>query len=218
MSKSPKRKVSLKNRCKIGNSTLDFTVREWIRYSDKQGPVKAFARWPRKRQQTTEKGSTKIGHCWMYVFTLEKWGSLLQVEARVEEGKDSYKNVLWRRRRPQKDWQGVDRRKPTSKIVDRLSVRGGSFCDDEGGVWIMLSRIQLPRKRLDEYMGSVKDRPDVKNNVRARCTRLFFEEGLNVDEPRKAKEKGEKYFKALTNKISQLFIDIANADLTYLYE
>ena len=32
------------------------------------------------------------------------------------------------------------------------------------------------------------------------------------------KEKGEKYFKAVTNKISQLFIDIANADLTDLYE
>ncbi len=44
-------------------------------------------------------------------------------------------------------------------------------------------------------------------------------EDTGIGNPKNAtKEKGEEYFKAVTNKISQLFVDIANADLSDLYE
>ena len=44
-------------------------------------------------------------------------------------------------------------------------------------------------------------------------------EDTGIGNPRKAtKEKGERYFTAVTDKISQLFIDIARADINDLYE
>lgn len=44
-------------------------------------------------------------------------------------------------------------------------------------------------------------------------------EDTGVGNPKKAsKEKGEKYFKAVTKKMGQLFIDLANADTNNLYE
>ena len=44
-------------------------------------------------------------------------------------------------------------------------------------------------------------------------------EDTGIGNPRKAtKEKGERYFNAVTDKIAQLFIDIARADLNDLYE
>ena len=44
-------------------------------------------------------------------------------------------------------------------------------------------------------------------------------EDTGIGNPVKAtKEKGERYFNAVTDKMSQLFIDIANADLNDLYE
>ena len=44
-------------------------------------------------------------------------------------------------------------------------------------------------------------------------------EDTGIGNPKNAtREKGEKYFEAVTNKLSQLFIDIAKADLNDLYE
>lgn len=44
-------------------------------------------------------------------------------------------------------------------------------------------------------------------------------EDTGIGNPMKAtKEKGERYFNAVTDKLAQLFIDIANADLNDLYE
>lgn len=44
-------------------------------------------------------------------------------------------------------------------------------------------------------------------------------EDTGVGDPRKATpEKGKAYFEAVTQKVSQLFIDLANADLDDLYE
>ncbi|MCK4414900.1 MAG: hypothetical protein KAY32_15305 [Candidatus Eisenbacteria sp.] len=112
--------------------------------------------------------STEKAPRWLYVFTVESWGVCLRCEARVD-GKNKYSLVDWK-----KDWYNQDTREP-SKVVTELSVRGPAtdeFTWSDPGVYAMLSRIQLPYRRLKHYIGNKDVNSHAPMLVARRCTML----------------------------------------------
>jgi len=140
---------------------LRFRVREFVNRWRRKDP----AHWPYPLEEKP---------CWIYVFTVESWGARLHYEARVD-GKDKYNLVDWKN----KDWAKQNQRSP-SKGVDEFVIHGARDSDDYG-IYVMISRIQLSRKRIDMYVGNSTANPHGASRVRRRCAKLSLRACKNVD-------------------------------------
>ncbi len=149
--------AALKTKVKSGRkhaiSVVKFVVKE---YTDDTND-KSSAQWPQ-----TDKSAER----WIYVFSVESWGVRLCSEAKVE-GSQKYKLVDWKT----KKWAGKNKREP-SKTVSEFSVRTPVGGPDETGIFVVLSPIQLPRVRIDQYVGSNASNPKAAKLVRRRGTKI----------------------------------------------
>jgi len=98
----------------------------------------------------------------------------------------------------------------------------GDHADEMETSLVMHLRPELVRPLDEAGDGSARQfKIGVLNENWAWAERKWSEvaEDTGVGDPRKAtEEKGKAYFEAVTEKVSQLFIDLANADIDDLYE
>ena len=171
MSGTGKRKIPRKTRAALAPRTVRFTVREYTDYHQRKH---ASIVPPARDIDSSDNGDTKVKP-WVYVFTVESWGVRLRYEAQVE-GEDSYKLVNWHK----KSWDKKDERAAT---VERNEfVIKGARHSRGMGIYVMLSRIQLPRERLKKYIGNTDVNPGGPDLVRRRCTKLDLNNRTNLDE------------------------------------
>ena len=178
-----KRKVPRKTRAILAPQTVRFTVRE---YKDYHKRKHASIVPPVRDIDSSDDRDTKVKP-WVYVFTVESWGVRLRYEAQVE-GEDSYKLVNWSK----KSWAKKDKRAATVKI-NEFVIKGARH-SSEMGIYVMLSRIQLPIERLKKYYGNTEVNKGGPNLVRRRCTKLDLNDRTNLDEkPDKDPLKNKTY-------------------------